>query len=224
MVILPHAWRRIVLYLSSTSNHNLRRLVVHRHVLSYISLLHQTTTNSFLRVVTLFCLISLFYIKPQPCPSSTPSGIFVLYLSSTSNHNIQITRKAAYDLSYISLLHQTTTSSTVVSSGTTLSYISLLHQTTTYPLSILHNNILSYISLLHQTTTLAGVAALDDVCLISLFYIKPQPSRRTVSCTMLCLISLFYIKPQLRYDGVRTCQFCLISLFYIKPQLLVNVW
>ena len=56
-------------------------------------------------------------------------------------------------------------------------------------------------------------------CLISLFYIKPQPVRvsdRTLFC---CLISLFYIKPQPVRVSDRTLFCCLISLFYIKPQL-----
>ena len=37
----------------------------------------------------LHCLISLFYIKPQPLARDGEAGRIVLYLSSTSNHNLK---------------------------------------------------------------------------------------------------------------------------------------
>ena len=77
---------------------------------------------------------------------------------------------------------------------------------------------LSYISFLHQNTTEALFETLTHYCLISLFYIKPQPSARPPWRRKYCLISLFYIKPQLVVFAVESMFYCLISLFYIKPQ------
>ena len=57
---------QIVLYLSSTSNHNLLTVCPFFVKLSYIFLLHQTTTLSLDGQGVSNCLISFFYIKPQP--------------------------------------------------------------------------------------------------------------------------------------------------------------
>ena len=99
-----------------------------------------------------------------------------------------------------------------------LSYIVILHQTTTHRIGESFFCQLSYIVILHQTTTQSQTACALLGCLISLFYIKPQPQRCFPLLSPCCLISLFYIKPQLtaptRFRGFR----CLISLFYIKPQ------
>ena len=55
------------------------------------------------------CLISLFYIKPQLQQHLQKNQIVVLYLFSTSNHNLQHLPSVGASLSYISFLHQTTT-------------------------------------------------------------------------------------------------------------------
>ena len=55
----------IVLYLFSTSNHNGTLQVLLSSKLSYISFLHQTTTVIGRFPLRRYCLISLFYIKPQ---------------------------------------------------------------------------------------------------------------------------------------------------------------
>ena len=144
----------IVLYLYSTSNHNLAVSWTPRKPLSYISILHQTTTTSWALVRGLHCLISLFYIKPQRASCTTLRALYclislfyikpqrvdevpvhveiVLYLYSTSNHNLQCQNET--------------------------------------------RELLSYISILHQTTTFFVSGWLLDYCLISLFYIKPQRS------------------------------------------------
>ena len=121
----------------------------------------------------------------------------VLYRYSTSNHNLITDGTACKSLSYIVILHQTTTSSSCFHASGQLSYIVILHQTTTLRVSVTQSGVLSYIVILHQTTTTLDILLDITRCLISLFYIKPQPStfaRMTLSC---CLISLFYIKPQL---------------------------
>ena len=55
--------------------------------LSYISVLHQTTTHGRRLLRKINCLISLFYIKPQRASPHHGVGPIVLYLCSTSNHN-----------------------------------------------------------------------------------------------------------------------------------------
>ena len=75
-----------------------------------------------------------------------------------------------------------------------------------------------YIFVLHQTTTTRAFHQYVPYCLISLFYIKPQPIPKYVVNRFYCLISLFYIKPQPTVNVLSGYLDCLISLFYIKPQ------
>ena len=57
--------------------------------LYYIFILHQTTTCAFLQHPCSCCIISSFYIKPQLCLVPQLCSFVVLYLHSTSNHNIE---------------------------------------------------------------------------------------------------------------------------------------
>ena len=125
-------------------------------------------------VAIVSCLISFFYIKPQLILIYWISVLVVLYPSSTSNHNVHWLIDYPMELSYILLLHQTTTKRRIVCSTDVLSYILLLHQTTTPPLPY----------------------EFAPSCLISFFYIKPQQNNQWQSMTSGCLISFFYIKPQ----------------------------
>ena len=77
----------VVLYLSSTSNHNQYFLIIFVLPLCYIFLLHQTTTVMLSTSLIFRCVISFFYIKPQPRTLIEAKETVVLYLSSTSNHN-----------------------------------------------------------------------------------------------------------------------------------------
>ncbi len=56
----------IVFYLFSTSNHNGWLSSAGSGALSFISFLHQTTTGRECYLFLFYCLLSLFYIKPQP--------------------------------------------------------------------------------------------------------------------------------------------------------------
>ena len=143
----------VVLYLCSTSNHNSVPVAASWSRLSYISVLHQTTTEAGSVNLMSSCLISLFYIKPQLAEKHCLKHNVVLYLCSTSNHNILPIRLPKVLLSYISVLHQTTTAYKHIIIGFVLSYISVLHQTTTACTFITLAIMLSYISVLHQTTT-----------------------------------------------------------------------
>ena len=63
--------RSVVLYPSSTSNHNKKLATLSRVWLCYILLLHQTTTFFMLSSFLISCVISFFYIKPQLPPHSS---------------------------------------------------------------------------------------------------------------------------------------------------------
>ena len=143
---------QVVLYRYSTSNHNPLPPSDSAQELSYIGILHQTTTARVPSVLWLSCLISVFYIKPQLQNRSKFDLSVVLYRYSTSNHNKNVQLSKARKLSYIGILHQTTTRSLSCS---------LWYQ-------------LSYIGILHQTTTSECIVAFTISCLISVFYIKPQ--------------------------------------------------
>ena len=132
---------------------NHRTFEIYRKKLRYIFLLHQTTTLVREHRFQLGCVISFFYIKPQPGNTSEVSTQVALYLSSTSNHNcICLLRYWLLVALYLSstsnhnwrLIH---------SPISRLRYIFLLHQTTTVWFACLHDKRLRYIFLLHQTTT-----------------------------------------------------------------------
>ena len=99
----------VVLYLCSTSNHNCVVYVIISQMLSYIFVLHQTTTTGKTAANWFRCLISLFYIKPQRDHWNSWQVKVVLYLCSTSNHNSSDINDFVHVLSYIFVLHQTTT-------------------------------------------------------------------------------------------------------------------
>ena len=81
-------------------------------------------------------------------------------------------------LSYIFILHQTTTGCPYTQIHISLSYIFILHQTTTWLAFLSAVAWLSYIFILHQTTTIPLHRTQTTRCLISSFYIKPQPLLR----------------------------------------------
>ena len=130
--------------------------------------------SSLLGFAMLNCLISLFYIKPQLSWSAVSQCSIVLYLFSTSNHNTLCSHHSKPEI----VLYLFSTSNHNILMGwpiaTRLSYISFLHQTTTIENEHIQQRGLSYISFLHQTTTVARFDGLLAYCLISLFYIKPQ--------------------------------------------------
>ena len=84
-----------------------------------------------LKIKQCCCLISLFYIKPQPWLQLPNIASVVLYRYSTSNHNLTWLPPSLIWLSYIVILHQTTTIGIIYIYRYMLSYIVILHQTTT---------------------------------------------------------------------------------------------
>ena len=94
------------------------------------------------------------------------SFISILHQTTTGRRGTMPT----YTLSFISILHQTTTTA----GGTfdvipDLSFISILHQTTTELLSIVIATKLSFISILHQTTTVLTVLIRVDGIVLHLY-------------------------------------------------------
>ena len=124
---------RVVLYLTSTSNHNTRADSTFVQLLCYILLLHQTTTQGRVlppRPCVVLYLTSTSNHNSEVLPVTPVSVVLyltstsnhnrglivsnvvsvVLYLTSTSNHNLCRTYALTLGLCYILLLHQTTTS------------------------------------------------------------------------------------------------------------------
>ena len=74
------------------------------------------------------------------------------------------------------------------------------------------------IEILHQTTTPHVLLQHPRCCILSKFYIKPQPWADYAAQGARCILSKFYIKPQLPDVQVNTGLGCILSKFYIKPQ------
>ena len=140
-----------------------------------------------------------FYIKPQPPSVFVIPIVVVSYRNSTSNHN-----RAPNHL-YLQELY----------------LIEILHQTTTPPPGVVFALMLYLIEILHQTTTAWCIRIRRYSCILSKFYIKPQPAIANVSAAAGCILSKFYIKPQHWPNQWLFGPSCILSKFYIKPQLLL---
>ena len=145
---------RVVSYRNSTSNHNRMTRFWVNLMLYLIEILHQTTTV-FLRL----------------------AGVLVLYLIEILHQTTTVLTLLwlAVLLYLIEILHQTTTGQSAASTGTTLYLIEILHQTTTSRTDITRRPRLYLIEILHQTTTSHLILLLSRSCILSKFYIKPQP-------------------------------------------------
>ena len=74
-----------------------------------IEILHQTTTKRSRTRDRSRCILSKFYIKPQPIGHKGVQVCVVSYRNSTSNHNFKPFTKYVLLLYLIEILHQTTT-------------------------------------------------------------------------------------------------------------------
>ena len=124
-------------------------------MLYLIEILHQTTTARRRSASNAGCILSKFYIKPQQLTPYRQPGEVVSYRNSTSNHNRAFRRIDEKRLYLIEILHQTTTFA--------------VHLQTFVELYL--------IEILHQTTTAHAVSTTRRSCILSKFYIKPQPAR-----------------------------------------------
>ena len=121
----------VVSYRNSTSNHNRSSLVDENSELYLIEILHQTTTKNDVSKATHGCILSKFYIKPQPLARVRELPKVVSYRNSTSNHNSGFDIEFFDKLYLIEILHQTTTKGRNPQSRSRLYLIEILHQTTT---------------------------------------------------------------------------------------------
>ena len=145
----------VVSYRNSTSNHNISFSFFFFIPLYLIEILHQTTTTFFTIPFDPRCILSKFYIKPQPAALSPLLLYVVSYRNSTSNHN----GGSRY--------------------SDWLEVVSYRNSTSNHNISILRGvSITLYlIEILHQTTTPASALMLLCRCILSKFYIKPQRYR-----------------------------------------------
>ncbi len=187
----------VVSYRNSTSNHNhafrfrpFGRLylieILHQTTttdlgwqldfkLYLIEILHQTTTNPRPIAILPRCILSKFYIKPQRGYHFYVFPVVVSYRNSTSNHNCLIHHNLNVDV----VSYRNSTSNHNVTPFSRLAFrlylIEILHQTTTVSHVLLPCHLLYLIEILHQTTTGADGKPVARSCILSKFYIKPQP-------------------------------------------------
>ncbi len=203
-------------------------------------LLHQTTTSAAMCRRTRSCILSFFYIKPQPhlgylrlllgCILSffyikpqllsliISFGSVVSYLLSTSNHNMDVVLPDGFIV--VSYLSSTSNHNRHAVGGQFfgLYLIFLLHPTTT-GIGGAHRGYLLYlIFLLHQTTT-----GLDDFQqgfqLYLIFFLHQTTTIFSSSFSSRLLYLIFFLHQTTtchRFDII--CLGCILSSFYIKPQ------
>ena len=121
------------------------------------------------------CILSKFYIKPQHPSKVFDRYLVVSYRNSTSNHNSGNGYPVVAKLYLIEILHQTTTEQPKNIVNRRLYLIEILHQTTTVMCAADLAPTLYLIEILHQTTTIFTHTTYKDSCILSKFYIKPQP-------------------------------------------------
>ena len=147
-----------------------------------IEILHQTTTHCKCIQFTLCCILSKFYIKPQPTPAWTCNHAVVSYRNSTSNHNMSHWRATSQGV--VSYRNSTSNhnAGTTTPNSALLYLIEILHQTTTAATK--HNLAIALylIEILHQTTTIHAICRIKKSCILSKFYIKPQLFVRWFLC------------------------------------------
>ena len=101
--------------------------------------------------------------------------LVVSYRNSTSNHNWVGCIRTSLRLYLIEILHQTTTIPAALFPPPSLYLIEILHQTTTVQAFPMNAPLLYLIEILHQTTTISHLSQNQKGCILSKFYIKPQP-------------------------------------------------
>ena len=191
---VPDAY--VVSYRNSTSNHNVDTPVIETaEVVSY----RNSTSNHNLGHCSKFL------------------RLVVSYRNSTSNHNTLTPSLLIGTLYLIEILHQTTTFSTPLSfrrrcilskfyikpqlwlaKGTHKRVVSYRNSTSNHNEAshFAIRRMLYLIEILHQTTTSTQCASTLLSCILSKFYIKPQPLSRMLEWLEGCILSKFYIKPQ----------------------------
>ena len=163
-----------------------------------IEILHQTTTAPAVAQIFDCCILSKFYIKPQRRERYDVGRFVVSYRNSTSNHNHpEMGNEPRLVVSYRNstsnhnrarniyrqvkvVSYRNSTSNHNISAGgsssSSLYLIEILHQTTTIQKWEMNLDWLYLIEILHQTTTFSFICSPVYCCILSKFYIKPQPT------------------------------------------------
>ena len=159
-----------ILHQTTTSRRRHKR----KKALYLIEILHQTTTFSQSISTRNGCILSKFYIKPQPDESHANDYLVVSYRNSTSNHNSTIPQLAI--ASVVSYRNSTSNHNLRLPLRLfpVLYLIEILHQTTTSNRITFASLALYLIEILHQTTTITLTLSTMICCILSKFYIKPQ--------------------------------------------------
>ena len=143
-----------------------------------IEILHQTTTYNLCRKHPADVVSYRNSTSNHNSRYSDWLETFVVsYRNSTSNHNSPVSGSWCLVLYLIEILHQTTTCSQLLWLFAMLYLIEILHQTTTARVQRSGIHMLYLIEILHQTTTTEIELVLHTRCILSKFYIKPQPCR-----------------------------------------------
>ena len=139
-----------------------------------IEILHQTTTNHSRLLELPSCILSKFYIKPQPSPPQPWPLLVVSYRNSTSNHNASM--PSASGPSVVSYRNSTSNHNTATKRPAPADVVSYRNSTSNHntPTSPLSTSPLYLIEILHQTTTRPAAIGSISSCILSKFYIKPQ--------------------------------------------------
>ena len=195
-------------------------LALEVHIRLYlIEILHQTTTLVLLLPLLLRCILSKFYIKPQPVVFLCVLSIVVSYRNSTSNHNFM--SGIARCIGVVSYRNSTSNHNNPFVEGSVIQVVSYRNSTSN------HNNksneildiVLYLIEIPHQTTTRAGTTS--SATRLYLIEIPHQTTTESHpwfrSCC--CILSKFHIKPQLLMYFNLAFHRCILSKFHIKPQL-----
>ena len=147
-----------------------------------IEILHQTTTSFYCGWFSQRCILSKFYIKPQPSARVRELLKVVSYRNSTSNHN----NRSSHNIGQLVVSYRNSTSNhnynrAAVKNGRVVSYRNSTsnHNSTSKRLSQLR---LYLIEILHQTTTRHARLFELSSCILSKFYIKPQLSQSMGEC------------------------------------------
>ena len=162
----------------------------------------------------MYCLLSLFYIKPQLFNNAAVKKQIVFYLFSTSNHNLLKCHSACEKIVFylfstsnhnfhreckllariVFYLFSTSNHNPHVQPPWQAPIVFYLFSTSNHnllPDSTISLQ-LSFISFLHQTTTPLQQRCWKPHCLLSLFYIKPQPSLAVARFLPLSFISFLH--------------------------------
>ena len=164
----------VVSYRNSTSNHNGKCIECRqKKVVSYRNSTSNHNRELCFRLVC-SCILSKFYIKPQPLGIPFAHRRVVSYRNSTSNHNYSQYRVGVSHV--VSYRNSTSNHNTYHPRGPSRQ--------------------LYLIEILHQTTTCSLRTWLNRCCILSKFYIKPQLHGGQSAIDSSCILSKFYIKPQ----------------------------